>query len=68
MGDEVDFLAADKHKSFLHVDNIAPGVHSQACPKYPIVYFLPADKRQRFLPSDTIILGVSGQACPNYPK
>ena len=35
MGDEVDFLPANKHKSFLQVDSITLGVHSQACPKYP---------------------------------
>ena len=34
-GDKFDFLPADKHKSFLQVDNITLGVHSQACPKYP---------------------------------
>ena len=33
MGDKVDFLPADKHKSFLQVDGITVGVHSQACPK-----------------------------------
>ena len=35
MADEVDFLPADKHKSFLQVDNIIYGVHSEACSKYP---------------------------------
>ena len=35
MRDEVDFLPADKHKSFLQVDSITLGVCSQACPKYP---------------------------------
>ena len=34
MEDEVNFLPADKHESFLQVD-ITLGVHSQACPKYP---------------------------------
>ena len=33
--DEVDFLSADKYKSFLQVDNITLGVCSQAYPKYP---------------------------------
>ena len=33
MGDEVDFLVADKHESFLQVDSINSGVHSQAYPK-----------------------------------
>ena len=31
--DELDFLPADKHKSFLQVDSM--GLCSQACPKYP---------------------------------
>ena len=35
MGDEVDFLAADKNESFLQVDSITLGLHSQACPRYP---------------------------------
>ena len=35
MGDEVDFLPADKHKSFLQGDSMTLGVHSQACSKYP---------------------------------
>ena len=35
MEDEVNFLPADKDESFLQVDNITLGVHSQACPKYP---------------------------------
>ena len=35
MGDEVDFLPAGKHKSFLQDDTITLDVHSQACPKYP---------------------------------
>ena len=35
MGDEVDFLPADKHKSFLQDDSITFSVPSQACPKYP---------------------------------
>ena len=34
-GDEVYFLPADKGESFLQVDSITLGVHSQACPKYP---------------------------------
>ena len=29
MGDEVDFLSADKYKSFLQDDGITYGVHSQ---------------------------------------
>ena len=33
MGDEIDLLPADKHKSFLQVDSITLGVYSQACPK-----------------------------------
>ena len=35
LGDEVDFLLVDKRKSFLQVNSITLGVHSQACPKYP---------------------------------
>ena len=35
MGDEVDFLPADKHKSFLQDDSITYGVCSQTCSKYP---------------------------------
>ena len=35
LGDEVDFLPADKHERFLQVDSITLGVRSQACPKYP---------------------------------
>ena len=35
MGDEVDFLLADKHKSFLQVDSATLGACSQVCPKYP---------------------------------
>ena len=34
MGDEVDFLPADKHKSFLQDDSITLGLNSQTCPKY----------------------------------
>ena len=35
MGDEVDFLPADKLKSFLLIVSISLGVSSQASPKYP---------------------------------
>ena len=35
MGDEVDFLHADKRKKVLQVDSITLGKNSQACPKYP---------------------------------
>ena len=34
MRDEVDFLPADKHRSFLQDDSITLAVHSQTCPKY----------------------------------
>ena len=34
-GNEVDFLPADKQKTFLQVYSITVGVHSQACPKFP---------------------------------
>ena len=71
MGDEVDFLPADKHESFLQVDIslwicIARHVE-QKDNKFTIflqyfkkkvknkVDFLPADKRQKFIQSDTII-------------
>ena len=81
MGDEVDFLPADKHQ----IDSNPLGVCSKTCPKYPRqqvyislqylkknvkdeVDFLLADKHQRFLQIDTIILGLCVQACPNYPK
>ena len=33
--DEVEFLSADKHESFLQGDNITLGVRNQACPEYP---------------------------------
>ena len=33
--DEVDFLPASKHQSFLQVDTIIFGVDGQACPKFP---------------------------------
>ena len=35
MNDEVDFLPADKHESFVQVDSITLGVRSQACSNYP---------------------------------
>ena len=35
LGDEVDFLPANKHESFLEVNSIFLGVRSQASPKYP---------------------------------
>ena len=34
MGNEVDFLLADKHKSFLQDDRITLDVRSQTCQKY----------------------------------
>ena len=34
MGNEVEFLPADKHKSFLQDGSITLGVISQTCPKY----------------------------------
>ena len=33
--DQVDFLFADKHQSFLKVVAIAFGERGQVCPKYP---------------------------------
>ena len=41
MGDEVDFLPADKSKSFLQDDSITLGVRSQTSPKHQKQ---PADK------------------------
>ena len=32
---EIDFLSADKHKTFLQIDSITLDVHIKACPKYP---------------------------------
>ena len=66
MGDEVDFLSADKHESLLEDESITLSVSSQACPKYlkQQVLFLPANC-QRFFQIDTIILGGCSQACPN---
>ena len=34
VGNEVDFLPADKHESFLQVDSINLGVRIKACSKY----------------------------------
>ena len=34
MRHEVDFLSANKHESFLQIDSITLGVHSQEFPKY----------------------------------
>ena len=69
MGDEVHFLPADKHESFLQGDSITVGVRSQALPRYPKPQylkenvkeeadFLPADKLPRFLQIDNVILSV----------
>ena len=60
MGDAVEFLPADKHKSFLQDDSIMPNVRKATglqylCNKYDQenlkdeVGFLPADKHRRFL-------------------
>ena len=35
MEDEVDFLLADKHESFLQDDSVILGVCCQSCSKYP---------------------------------
>ena len=35
MKDEVDFLPADKHQSFLKIDDIILSVCGLACPNYP---------------------------------
>ena len=73
MGDEVEFLPADEHKSFLQDDSTTLGVHSQTGLKYqkqPVslkylkenmkdeVDFLPADECWSFFQIDTLILGV----------
>ena len=34
MGDEVDFVPADKQESFIQFDGITLSVQGQACPKY----------------------------------
>ena len=52
MGDEVDFLQADKHESFPQGGNITLAVHSQACPKYPkqhiySIFAISQGKRER---------------------
>ena len=38
MGNEVEFLTADKHKSFLQDDSITLGVPTQTVPKYQKQY------------------------------
>ena len=77
IGDEVEFLPADKHKRFLQDDSITLGVISQTGSKYQqqLVYNTFAisqgnheGRYGRFFQTDTIILGVCGQACPNYLK
>ena len=35
VGDELDFLHADKHQTFLQVDTINISGHDQACSNYP---------------------------------
>ena len=35
MEDEIGFLPAAKHESFLQVDSVTLGVRSQSWPKYP---------------------------------
>ena len=60
MGDEVDFLPADKLESFLLIDSIILGVSSQACPKYPknkfaiSLHYLKENVKEEvdFLPAD----------------
>ena len=44
MNDEVHFCHADKHRSFLQVDNIILGLHSQSCPKYPMYAMSPGKR------------------------
>ena len=77
MGDEVEFLPADKHKSFLQDGSITLGVISQTDPKYQKqsvynIFAVSQGKHEgwcwRLFQIDTIILGVCVQACPNYLK
>ena len=81
MGDEVDFLPADKQKTFLQVD-VCKARHAQSTQnnKFSISFkylkenvkhevdFLPADKHEKFLQIDTIILGLCCPACTIYQK
>ena len=54
------FLPADKHKTFLQIDSITLGVHSQACPEYPKqqvynIFAISQEKHKRwswFVPAD----------------
>ena len=51
MGYEIDFLPADKDKSFLQIDSITLGGHAQACPKHPkqqpyIIFTISQEKRE----------------------
>ena len=81
MGDEFDFLPADKDESILKVVSITLVIQSQVCSntqnhKFAMQYckenvkdeanFLPADKHQRFQIVSVIFI-VFGQVCPNYP-
>ena len=84
MGDEAEFLPADKHEIFykmvITLGELARQAESTKNNQFTIslqylkenmkdeVHFLPADKCWRFFQIDTIILGVCGQACPNYLK
>ena len=77
--DEVDFLHADKHESFLQVNSITLSVRTQNN-KFAIYFqylkenvkdevnFLLADKHQRFLQIDIIISGLCSHPYPNSPK
>ena len=79
--DEVDFLPAVKHKSFLQVDNISlvcVARHSQSNQsskfgtslqylKENVKDEVPAENHKRFLQIDTIILGV-WPGMPSLPK
>ena len=83
MRDEVDFLPADKHESFLQIGSITLGVCSQACPKYSkkkfaiSLQYLPKEVSDEvdFLHADKHerllqidTVMVDGQAFPNFPK
>ena len=81
MGDEVDFLPADKHESFLQDDNMTLGVYSQECTSTQnnrfsssLQYLQENIKdevdflladKRQSFQIDNITLGMCGQACPN---
>ena len=84
MSDEVAFLPAVKHESFLQVIVsfwVCKARHDQSrqTNKFAISFQYPKEKlndkadfltedKERFIQIDTIILGVFGQTCANYLK